>query len=281
MTPAVFAAVLAAAVMHATWNALVKARGDRFASLSIASLGMTLAAAPVLPFVPVPGPAVWPYIAGSLTVHVGYRLFLARAYEAGDLAQTYPLARGTAPLITTLGAAALLGEFPSPVTVGGIALLSLGTILMSRRGAADVGAVNRRAASYALVTSGCIAAYTLIDGQGARLAATATSYAAWHFACDGVISMAVGFATRGRRMAASIADQWRIGLAAGVLSAASYWIAIWAMTKAPIASVAALRESSILFAMLISVLWLGERATPWRVASGLLILAGVAALRLG
>lgn len=279
MTTFVFAAVLAAAIMHATWNALIKARSDRFASISIASLGMSVAALPALPFVDFPDAGVWRLIAASLSIHVGYRLFLVRAYEAGDLSQTYPLARGAAPLMTALGAFALLGETPTPVAVAGIALLSFGTVLMSRLGGG--GGVNPRAAGYALLTSLFIAAYTLVDGQGARLAATATSYAAWHFACDGMISMAIGFATRGRRMAAAFAEEWRMGIFAGVLSAASYWIALWAMTKAPIASVAALRESSILFAMLISVYALGEKATPWRIGAAAFILAGVLALRLG
>ncbi|MBK8456561.1 MAG: EamA family transporter [Phyllobacteriaceae bacterium] len=279
MTTFVFAAVLAAAIMHATWNALIKARSDRFASISIASLGMSFAALPALPFVDFPDAGVWRLIAASLSIHVGYRLFLVRAYEAGDLAQTYPLARGAAPLMTALGAFALLGETPTPVAVAGIALLSFGTVLMSRLGGG--GGVNPRAAGYALLTSLFIAAYTLVDGQGARLAATATSYAAWHFACDGMISMAIGFATRGRRMAAAFAEEWRMGIFAGVLSAGSYWIALWAMTKAPIASVAALRESSILFAMLISVYALGEKATPWRIGAAAFILAGVLALRLG
>lgn len=281
MTPVVFAAVLAAAFLHATWNAIVKTRDDRFASISVASLGMTAVALPALPFVAFPAAHVWPYIATSLSIHVGYRLFLARAYEAGDLAQAYPLARGAAPLVATLGAAVLVAEIPSPLSIVGIGLLSLGVILMSRRGAAALDVVSRRAAMNALLTSGFIAAYTLVDGQGARLAATAASYAAWHFTLDGVVSMAVGFAMRGRRMAAAVAAEWRTGLVAGALSAVSYAIALWAMTRAPIASVAALRESSILFAMLISVAWLGEKATAWRIAAALFILAGVAALRLG
>lgn len=280
MTPAVFAAVLAAAVMHAVWNALVKAQADRFASISIASLGMTFAALPVLPFVEFPTVEVWRFIAASLTIHVGYRLFLVRAYEAGDLAQAYPLARGAAPLATAFGAFVLIGETPSPAAIAGIALLSAGVILMSGLGGAAGGGFNRRGVGYALLTALLISAYTLVDGQGARLAETATSYAAWHFACDGAISMSVGFATRGRSMAMAFAREWRMGLTAGVLSAASYWIALWAMTKAPIASVAALRESSILFAMLISVAALGERATPWRMGAAALILAGVFMLRL-
>ncbi|EHK57774.1 EamA family transporter [Allomesorhizobium alhagi] len=281
MTLTVFFAVLAAAAMHAAWNALIKMRGDRFASISLTSLGMSLAALPVIPFVEFPGAAVWPFITASLAIHIGYRLFLVMAYEAGDLAQTYPLARGAAPLMTTVGAIFLLAELPTPLAILGIVLLSTGTLLMSFRGGVGLGRLDRRAVGFALTTSIFVAGYTLTDGSGARLAATASSYAAWLFLCDGLVSMAIGFYYRGRRLLPIMKTEWHIGVLTGLLSAASYWIAMWAMTKAPIASVAALRETSILFAMLISVLALREKMTGWRVAAALCIVAGVVALRLG
>jgi len=281
MTPTVFFAVLAAAAMHAAWNALIKMRGDRFASISLTSLGMSIAALPVIPFVEFPGAAVWPFIVASLAIHIGYRLFLVMAYEAGDLAQTYPLARGAAPLMTTIGAIFLLAELPTPLAILGIVLLSTGTLLMSFRGGAGLGRLDRRAGGFALTTSIFVAGYTLTDGSGARLAATASSYAAWLFLCDGLVSIAVGFYYRGRSLLPVMKTEWHIGVLTGCLSAASYWIAMWAMTKAPIASVAALRETSILFAMLISVFALREKMTGWRVAAALCIVAGVVALRLG
>jgi drug/metabolite transporter (DMT)-like permease len=281
MTLAVFFAVLAAAAMHAAWNALIKMRGDRFASISLTSLGMSLAALPVIPFVEFPGPAVWPFIVASIVIHVGYRLFLVMAYDAGDLAQTYPLARGAAPLLTTVGAVFLLAELPTPLAITGILLLSAGTLLMSFRGGAGLGRLDRRAVGFALTTSVFVAAYTLTDGSGARLAATASSYAAWLFFCDGLCSIAIGFYYRGRGLVSVMKTEWHLGVLTGFLSAASYWIAMWAMTQAPIASVAALRETSILFAMLISVFALREKMTRWRVAAALCIVAGVVALRLG
>ena len=281
MTPLVFTAVLAAAVMHASWNALIKVRLDRFASISLTSLGMVFTALPVLPFVEVPGPAVWPWIAASVVIHVGYRLFLVRAYEVGDLAQTYPLARGAAPLVTTLGGIFLVAEIPGPLTVTGIVLLSAGTFLMSLRGGGHLAKLNGAAVGYALVTSLFIAGYTLSDGIGARLAATAASYAAWLFVCDGLCAMAIGFACRGRRLLAIMAGEWQVGLLTGFLSAAAYAIVMWAMTQAPIAAVASLRETSILFAMGISVFALGEKMTGWRGAAALSIVAGVIALRMG
>jgi drug/metabolite transporter (DMT)-like permease len=281
MTLTVFFAVLAAAAMHAAWNALIKMRGDRFASISLTSLGMSLAALPVIPFVEFPGMAVWPFIAASLAIHIGYRLFLVMAYEAGDLAQTYPLARGAAPLMTTIGAIFLLAELPTPLAVLGIVLLSTGTLLMSFRGGRGLGRLDRRAVGFALTTSIFVTGYTLTDGSGARLAATASSYAAWLFLCDGLVSMAIGFYYRGRSLLPIMKKEWHIGVLTGLLSATSYWIAMWAMTKAPIASVAALRETSILFAMLISVFALREKLTGWRAAAALCIVAGVVALRLG
>jgi drug/metabolite transporter (DMT)-like permease len=280
MTLSVFIVVLVAAVMHASWNALIKVRADRFASISLTALGMTVSALPVLPFVAFPAAEVWPWIIISLIVHIGYRLFLIRAYEVGDLAQTYPLARGTAPLITTLGGIVLVSEFPGTLAVTGIVLLSAGTFLMSLRGGTQLGRLNGAAVGYALVTSLFIAGYTLADGIGARLAETAVSYAAWLFACDGVGAMAIGFFYRGRRMLSTLAAEWKIGALTGFLSAGAYGIVMWAMTRAPIASVASLRETSILFAMAISVFVLGEKMTTWRSAAALSILAGVIALRL-
>jgi drug/metabolite transporter (DMT)-like permease len=281
LTPFVFLAVLLAAAMHATWNALVKVRSDRFASITLTSLGMTLSAAPVLPFVDVPTANVWPWIVASVIIHIGYRLFLIRAYDHGDLAQTYPLARGTAPLITAIGGVFLLSEVPSGLAMVGILLLSLGTLLMSLRGGGHLATLNRAAVGYALTTSLCIAGYTLADGSGVRLAATAASYAAWLFVCDGLCAIAIGVFYRGRKLLAVSAADWASGIVAGFLSAAAYAIAMWAMTGAPVASVASLRETSILFAMLISVLALGEKMTGWRGAAALSIVAGVIALRMG
>jgi drug/metabolite transporter (DMT)-like permease len=279
MTPFVFMAVLAAALMHASWNALVKVRADRFATISLTTFGMTCTALPVLPFVAFPSAAVWPWIITSTVIHVGYRLFLSRAYEVGDLAQAYPLARGTAPLITTIGGIVFVSEVPGSIALVGIVLLSLGTFLMSLRGGGQLGRLNGAAAGYALTTSLFIAGYTLSDGIGARLADTALSYAAWMFASDGVCAMAIAFLYRGRRMTAILAEKWKVGLLTGFLSAAAYSIVMWAMTKAPIASVASLRETSILFAMAISMFVLGEKMTAWRGAAALSILAGVIALR--
>jgi drug/metabolite transporter (DMT)-like permease len=213
--------------------------------------------------------------------HIGYRTFLIGAYKAGDFAQTYPLARGTAPLLTALGGIFVVAEVPGPLASAGIVPLPAGTLGMSLRGGAHLQPLTLRAVGHALGTSIFIASYTLSDGSGARLAATAQSYAAWLFVCDALGALVLCLIFRGPKALPVLASSWKAGAFTGVLSGAAYWIVMWAMTKAPIASVASLRETSILFAMMISVFALGEKMTGWRGAAALSIVAGVVALRMG
>jgi drug/metabolite transporter (DMT)-like permease len=241
---------------------------------------MGVVALPALPFVTLPGALGWLLIAASVALHIGYRLFLVKAYASGDLAQTYPLARGAAPLLTTLGGIVLIREIPDSLAILGILLLSAGTLLMSMRGGNGL-TVERRAIGFAFITSLFVAAYTLTDGMGARSSDGAASYAAWLFVTDAIVTGGVMLFMRGRGIVATMLPEWRTGLITGALAAGAYWIAVWAMTQAPIASVAALRETSILFAMAISVFSLGEAVTRWRVVAALLIVAGIIALKLG
>lgn len=280
MTLTVFLAVLAAAAMHAIWNATIKVRLDRFGSISLLTVGMGLMGLLTLPFVEVPPAPVWIWIASSVMLHTGYRLALIKAYETGDLAQIYPLARGSAPLLSAIGGVLLIHETPPPFAIAGIVLLCGGTLLMSMRGGAGA-ALAGSAVAYALTTSAFIAGYTLTDGVGAREAPSASSYAAWLFTCDAIVTGAIYLAVRGKGGMATLLPEWHVGLGAGLLAAAAYWIVMWAMTRAPIASVAALRETSILFAMAIAVVGLRETVTAWRIAASVLIVAGIVALRLG
>jgi drug/metabolite transporter (DMT)-like permease len=280
MTLQVFLAVLAAAAMHAAWNATIKVRLDRFASISLMTVGMGVVALPALPLVAIPGALGWLLIAASVALHIGYRLFLIKAYATGDLAQTYPLARGAAPLLTTLGGIVLIREIPAGLAILGILLLSAGTLLMSMRGGNGL-TVERRAIGFAFITSLFVAGYTLTDGLGARSTDGAASYAAWLFVADAMVTGALVVFMRGSGIVSMLLPEWRTGLITGVLAAGAYWIAVWAMTQAPIASVAALRETSILFVMAISVFSLGEAITRWRVAAALLIVCGIIALKLG
>ena len=281
MSLEVFLAVLAAAAMHAAWNAIIKQRLDRFLSISLMSFSMGALAVACLPFVAVPQGFTWFWILISALLHTGYKIYLIRAYDSGDLAQIYPLARGTAPLITAIAGLIFLAEALSPMMAAGIAILCLGIGLMSARGGATLEKLSRTAIANALITSLFIAAYTMTDGIGGRSAASASSYAAWMFAIDGFWMTLFCMMVRGRAAFASILPQWRSGLLTGALSLAAYWLVIWAMTKAPIAAVAALRETSILLAVLISVIVLKEKMTRWRAIASLLIVCGVIALRLG
>jgi drug/metabolite transporter (DMT)-like permease len=277
----VFFAVLAAALMHAGWNAIIKVRLDRFLAISLMGLTMGSLSLVGLPFVAVPQGITWAWILASAALHTGYKLYLIRAYEAGDLGQVYPLARGSAPLLTAIAGFVLLGEVLNPVMAAGIVVLCLGIVVMSMRGGSALAQLDRRAVFYALATSGFIAAYTVTDGVGARGAASASSYALWMFLIDGFWMASLCLMLKGRGVFAVMVREWRTGLVTGGLSLAAYWIVIWAMTRAPIAAVAALREVSILFALAISVMALKERFTGWRIIAALLIITGVVALRVG
>ncbi len=285
MDPIVFAAVLAAALMHAGWNAVVKVGLDRFSAVLLLALVQSGLALALLPFFPLPAPASWPWLAASALLHTGYKLVLIRAYEHGDLGQVYPLARGTAPLIVALLGAALLGEALTTAKALAVVAIGLGVVLMASetRGggaAAAAGGASRKALAWALGTAAFTAAYTLVDGVGARLSGTASGFTLWMFVGDGLAMLLCALLARGGGQALfRLLPAWRSGLAAGAMSLGSYWIAIWAFTRAPIALVAALRETSVLFAMLLAVFVLGERAGARRWGAAALVATGVALMR--
>jgi drug/metabolite transporter (DMT)-like permease len=275
----VFLAVLFAAVMHAGWNAIVKVGLDRFSSILLLSIAQGAMALLLLPFFATPLAEAWPWIIGSAVLHIGYKLILIRAYEHGDLSQVYPLARGTAPLIVALVGALFLSEVMTYGKTAAVIAIALGVIVMSRNGA-GLDRLPRKALLYAMGTACFTASYTLVDGVGARIADTASGYTLWMFALDATGMTGFALATRGRAALKRLRPAWRSGVMAGGLSLGSYWIAIWAFTLAPLAMVAALRETSVLFAMLIGVCLLGERAGLWRWIAGLLIVTGVVLMRL-
>ncbi len=277
MEPVVFAAVLAAAAMHATWNALARGGGDRFSFIVGLALFQSGAAVLLLPFLPAPGWAAAPWLVASALLHTGYKICLIRAYEHGEFGQVYPIARGSAPLVVAAVGAFWLGEHLSPVHGAGLMTVAAGVMLVSR--GVGGGPMTRPALAFALATAAFTASYTLVDGAGARIAVSASSFAVWMFAGDGLAMITYALCVRGRRAFAGVVSRWRVALVGGVLSLGSYWIAIWAFTEAPIALVAALRETSVLFALLIGAVFLKERLTVWRTAAVLLIAAGVAALK--
>jgi drug/metabolite transporter (DMT)-like permease len=277
----VFVAVLAAALLHAGWNALIKIGLDRFSSILLLALVQGAIALALLPFFDPPARAAWPWVLAGSLLHSGYKLTLIQAYRHGDLSQVYPLARGTAPLIVASAGALFLGEEMSIVGIAAILSIAAGIMLMAARsgeGGAGTG-LGRAGLGFALATACFTASYTMADGVGARLAGAASGFALWMFAFDGLIMLAYGLATRGGGALAAMLPAWRGGVAAGAMSLGSYWIAIWAFTQAPLALVAALRETSVLFALLIAFFLLKERIGPWRVSAAILILAGIVLMR--
>ncbi|WP_110648879.1 EamA family transporter [Salinicola peritrichatus] len=274
MTTPVFLAVLAGALMHASWNALVKIGLDRLLGISLIQAACALIALAGVAFVPLPRTDAWPWLAGSALLHIGYNVFLARAYRVGDLGQIYPIARGCAPLLVTLISVFALSEHPSWLGYLGIGLLVLGILCMAFQGG-HRHRLERASLINALTTSAFIAGYTLADGSGARVNGDVASYVVWLFLLDGFGMLLVLIALRGVRVLPQLGLYWRVGLMGGALSLGAYGITIWAMTQAPIALVAALRETSVLFAIAIGVVWLKEPLRRERLLAGGLILGGV------
>jgi drug/metabolite transporter (DMT)-like permease len=275
----VFAAVLAAALLHAGWNAVVKVGLDRFSSVLLLALVQSGLALMLLTFFRAPGAASWPWLVASALLHTGYKLFLIRAYRHGELSQVYPLARGTAPLIVAVVGASFLGETVTAGKTLAVLAIALGVMVMSLRGGAELTAIPGRALAWAIGTAAFTASYTLADAVGARLSGSVSGFTLAMFVLDGLGMLTFALLARGRSALAKLVPAWRSGLAAGTMSLLSYWIAIWAFTRAPVALVAALRETSVLFAMLIAVLILKEPAGRWRWAAAMLIAGGVVLLR--
>ena len=280
LDPFVFAAVLAAAAMHAGWNAFLKLRLEPLTGMALIAGGSALVALPFLAWFGWPRAAAWPWLMASLMLHIGYYITLAEAYRRADMSQVYPVARGGAPLLTATASLLLLRE-PVPLQAAvGIALLGAGVALMSLRGGRKHQAVDRAAIAFALATAVIICGYTMVDGIGARAAGNAHAYAAALFVIDGI--PLIGFIAwrDGRSGLRALAHVVGPGLAAGTLSYASYWIAIWAMTVAPIALVAALRETRVLFAAAIALVILKEPFGAMRALAATLIVAGLLLIRL-
>lgn len=270
----VFLAVLLAAALHAGWNALVKTGLDRFSSILFLGLVQGGIALLLLPFFGLPPRAAWPWVLAGSALHSGYKLALIRAYGHGDLSQIYPLSRGTAPLIVAVAGALFLGERMDLARSAAVVAIAAGIMLMAGR-----GGLTRAGLFWALVTASFTAAYTLADGVGARIAGSASAFILTMIVLDGAFMLAYGLAARGGGAILALLPAWRGGLAAGAMSLAAYWIAIWAFTQAPLAMVAALRETSVLFAMLIAAVMLKEKLTTRRWAAAALIVAGVMLMR--
>lgn len=276
MSLLVFASVLLAAALHATWNALIKSGDDKALTTILVATSAALFGAAVTPFLALPDRASWPFLAASVVVHVLYFALIASAYRVADMGQTYPLMRGTAPFLVALTSVVWLGESLPLGAWLGVGLISFGILTMvreSRHGAAS-GAI------LALLNAIVIAGYTLIDGEGTRRSGAPEAYACWVFMLNGVPLVAWVLMRNRAAFAKLVRAQWRMGLIGGSATAISYAIVLGAMTKAPVAMVAALRETSILFGTVIAGLVLRERIGPARMIGAGLIGLGVVALRL-
>ncbi|MDH4566238.1 EamA family transporter [Pseudomonas sp. BN414] len=280
MDSSVFLLVITAAALHAGWNALLKIGLDRFLTASLIQIAAGLVALLALPFVAFPRPEAWPWIVLSALFHIGYNIYLARAYQHGDLGQAYPLARGSSPLMVAALSVLLLGDRLAPGELVGLLVLVGGILLMAVRGGRGKEPIHASLLGSALMTALFIAGYTLSDATGARRNGDALSYSMWLFAVNALVMVVVVAIIRGARTFLQLGPYWRGGLAGGAMSLAAYSIAIWAMTRAPVALVSALRETSVLFALLIGAVLLKEPLPPIRLLACGVIAAGVALLRL-
>ncbi|SHE84268.1 EamA-like transporter family protein [Loktanella atrilutea] len=278
MTLTVFFAVLAAAVLHAVWNALIRSGTDKQTAMLVLTLGNALTGLCVVATRPWPGGEVWVWIIASGAIHTAYQLFLAYAYEQGDLSRVYPLARGGAPMIVLAVSLIFALDAVSGTEVAGVLLLGAGLAVMAR-GVFDSGE-SRRMLPFAAGSACATAAYTLTDGIGARVGGDPVGYTGWLLIAAAVFYVPVILALRGRTVVPRAGRVWGIGLVAGACSFMAYGIVVWAMTQAPIALVAALRETSILFAVIIGWRVFGEAMGRQKAAAALLIVAGVVLTRI-
>jgi drug/metabolite transporter (DMT)-like permease len=276
----VFLAVLFAALCHAGWNALIKVGLDPLSTTTLISIGSGVVALLLLPFAGLPAWAAWPWLIGSVVIHLFYFASLIEAYRTGDLGQVYPIARGSAPLMTATVTTLFIGEKLSLIGWGGIVALVAGVFLFSVHGGRDLAKIDRRAVGFALITALTICSYSVIDGIGGRLAGDPNAYSLWLFVGIALVMLPYALYRDGRDVIPAMQIYWRRGFAGGALQVLSYSIAVWAMTVAPIAIVATLRETSVLFGAAIAVVVLKEPLRAVRIGAALLIVCGLVLIRL-
>jgi len=283
VTWTVVGAVLFAALLHASWNALIKSGRDKALDTALIHiLGCGVGVVLVAMF-GLPRREAWPWLAASMTIHIGYYITLVGAYRHGELGFSYPIMRGTAPLLVALLSGQLIGEHLTLAAWIGVAGISGGVLLIGLTRSHVHGGSRRHALGYALANAAIIAAYTLVDGLGVRASGNALQYVALLFMLDGLPYFMIVMWQRRAAFADSVAfmkQRWPLALVGSSASLGAYGIALWAMTQAPVASVAALRETSVLFATLIGVLMLKERFRLQRLLGAGAVVVGVMALRL-
>lgn len=275
----IVAAVLLAALLHATWNAIAHGIGDRLAGFALIGIAYTVVSAPVTLAVDVPTAQAWPLIVASAAVHALYQLALLTSYRLGEFSQVYPFARGTSPLVVIAVTTGLLGQALAPAELIGAVVVSLGLL-----GFALVGGIPTRqdmpALASALLTGLLIATYTIIDGFGVR-STDMLGYAAWLFLLQGPVMPVVGFVVRGRQFGPQLRPFVRTGLTGGAVSLAAYGIVLWAQTAGALGPIAALRETSIVFGAVIGAAVFGERLGTARAVAAVVVVAGIVLINTG
>jgi drug/metabolite transporter (DMT)-like permease len=270
MTPLVAGLVLCAALLHATWNALLRSGTDRLWSITLMSVVTAVIASPAVLMLPLPAPASWPYLGVSAVLQIVYSFVLVLAYRHADLGQIYPVVRGSAPLLVTIGAALVVGERPGAIAIAGIVLVSGGIMSL----ALGKSAAKPASIAAAIATGIIIASYSVTDGVGVRLSGNSYAYAVWIFLLYGMLMPLSFFAVRRRLPQGIRLPETVKAIAAGLVQLLTYGVVIWAYTESTIGPVAALRETSVVFAALIGRAFLGEVLTPRR-------LIGCAVIALG
>ena len=268
-------AALVAALLHATWNAVLKGGNDRLLDASLLFVVAGALGVVATQFVAPVDPLAWKWIVATSLLHVPYVWFLARAYELGEFSHVYTVARGLPPVMVVTRAAALLGEVPTHMGMLGIVMISLGILAVGMtRGA------HARSTLLAIAVAVTITLYTLSDGIGVRASGSPMAYTGWIFFGSAVTCISMSFALRGRAVIAYATMYWKRAVIGGILSFVSYGLVLWAMTQAPIGGVSALRETSVVFAALLAMWLLGERSSPLRLAGAITVAAGAVVLKL-
>ena len=273
----VVAAVLLAALLHASWNAIAHSVTDRLVGFALLGLAETACALVALAFVPAPARPSWPFLVAAASLHIGYTLLLMLTYHIGEFGQVYPLARGISPLLVALVATFVVGEaLPLPHAVG-ILVISLGLLSLVFAGGRPRGD-QRLAIAAAVATGVLIAGYTVVDGVGVRHSGTALGYTTWLFLLQGPVLPIVALVARRRRLVEDARGVWTPGLVAGVLSVGAYGLVLWAQTVGTLATVAALRESSIVFGAIFATVFFKEPFGRARIVASAAVVAGIVLL---
>lgn len=274
MTPLVVAVVLTAAVTHATWNAIAHGIKDQVLAFTLVGGGGALCALALAPFAAIPRAGAWPYLIASVVIHLAYQYLLMRSFQLGEFGQVYPIARGIAPLAVTVLAAVFVAERPGPWQTAGVIISSAGlggVALWGLRGKPP----NWPALTAAAGTGLTIAGYTVVDGVGVRASGSSLGYIAWLLLLQGMVIPAVAFSSRRRELVAQLRPVALRGLLGGALSITAYGLVLWAQTRAPLAPVAALRETSIIAGAAIGTLFFKEHFGRPRTVAAMVVVTGI------